>query len=429
MRLLPEGLFARTALLIACTVLVFSVIAWQAIIWTTIVPAAELATSVLTQRANAAIDARRAAQPLPQGTRFEVIAPPTMDSRFHGFAFRAYVETIRAKLQSGLDSPEVRINRVANPSELWLRTREVPDAWLVLSWRMAGPKAPLAALGVLGAAALLVLGAAAFSARRLTAPLAALAAAAARLAEGDRVDIATGSGPSEVRSLAVAFQSMSHRLAELAQQRELMLGGISHDLRTPLARLRVAVELLDAADPALTEEMTANIEEMDRMVGQFLHYVRAHYRESPTRTSLDDIARQTLAIYATDDRLCFEFDATEKCWFAVDCVRHTLLNLVQNALEYGLPPVTVRTSVTPHEIHVQVRDCGAGLSEAEWFEAVRPFHRLRDQPGGGHTGLGLATVERLVRVCGGHLDAKRTANGFAVTVRLPAQRHEVSGRG
>jgi two-component system osmolarity sensor histidine kinase EnvZ len=200
-----------------------------------------------------------------------------------------------------------------------------------------------------------------------------------------------------------------------------MLGGISHDLRTPLARLRVAVELLEVGDPALTGEMTANIEEMDRMVGQFLHYVRTNYHESPTRAALDDIVRQTLAIYATNDRLQLELNAADMCRFAADGVRHTLLNLVQNALDYGRAPVTVRTSGTANEIQIQVQDCGEGLSEAEWSDAIRPFHRLRDQPSGGHTGLGLAMVDRLVRVCGGHLGAKRIASGFTVTVRFPTQ--------
>jgi two-component system osmolarity sensor histidine kinase EnvZ len=404
--------------LLGGTIAVFSLIAWQAIIWSTIEPAAELAAPLLTQRGHAAISARRIGQPPPEGARFETEAPVTMEPRVHGFVFRAYVDTISKKLQANFRASEIRINRLAGPSEIWLRTPEVPDAWLVLSWRIADPKAPFAALGVLGAAALLALGGAAFSARRLTAPLAALAAAAARLAEGERVEVETGSGPKEVRSLAVAFQSMSHRLAEHDQQRELMLGGISHDLRTPLARLRVAVELLDVADPALTEEMTADIEEMDRMVGQFLHYVRANYHESPSLAALDDVVRQTLAIYATDERLHLDLHATEMRWFAANCICHTVLNLVQNALDYGEAPVTVRTAVTTAEIQISVEDCGAGLSQAEWSEAVRPFRRL-DQPSGGHAGLGLAMVERLVNVCGGHLDAARIDGGFAVTVRIP----------
>jgi two-component system osmolarity sensor histidine kinase EnvZ len=278
----------------------------------------------------------------------------------------------------------------------------------------------LATLLVWGAAAALALGAAAISARRLTAPLAELAAAAARVAEGEQVQIKTSSGPSEVRSLAVAFQSMSHRLAELDEQRELMLGGISHDLRTPLARLRVAAELLDKDDATLTREITANIEEMDRMIGQFLHYARAGFRETPARASLDEVTRQTLAIYASDERLRLELGAADAHLFALDSVRHMLLNLVQNSLEYGRPPVTVRTSATATAISFEVRDRGAGLSAAQWAQAIRPFHRLQEQPGGTHAGLGLAMVERLVRMCSGTWEGRQIEGGFTVSVRLPA---------
>jgi two-component system osmolarity sensor histidine kinase EnvZ len=213
---------------------------------------------------------------------------------------------------------------------------------------------------------------------------------------------------------------MSQRLGELDEQRELMLGGISHDLRTPLARLRVALELLGETDPALIQEMTANIEEMDRMIGQFLHYTRAGYRESPARASLDEIARQSLAAYAGDERVQLAFGAADARWFAVDSVRHILMNLVQNALEYGGPPVAVRTSSSADEIRIDVEDRGCGLSAAQWAEAIQPFHRLKPQPGGAHSGLGLAMVERLVRVAGGSLAGTQIPGGFAVTVRLPA---------
>jgi two-component system osmolarity sensor histidine kinase EnvZ len=420
MMLMPRSLFARTALLIAATILVFAVISWQAIIWTALVPTAEAASSLLTERAHAALAAQRTGAPLPEGARLESGGWVSMKPRYAGLAMRTYIERVRSRLAANLDSPDVRIQRYAAPSEIWVRTPEFPDSWLVLTWRIAGPGAPLATLVVWGAAAVLALGAAAISARRLTAPLAELAAAAARVAEGERVQIETSSGPSEVRSLAVAFQSMSQRLAELDEQRELMLGGISHDLRTPLARLRVAAELLDKDDATLTREITANIEEMDRMIGQFLRYARAGFRETPARASLDEITRETLAIYASDERLRLELGAADARLFAIDSVRHMLLNLVQNALEYGRPPVTVRTSATATEISFQVRDRGAGLSAAQWAEAMQPFHRFKDQPGGTHAGLGLAMVERLVRVCGGTLEGRQIEAGFSVTVRLPA---------
>ena len=420
MMLMPRSLFGRTALLIAVTIAVFAVISWQAIIWTALVPSAEAAASLLTERAHAALAAQRSGGPLPEGARFESGGWVPMKPRYAGLALRTYMERVRSRVAANLDASEVRIQRYAAPSEIWVRTPELGGEWLVLTWRIAGPGAPVATLLVWGAAALLALGAAGLSARRLTAPLGELAAAAARLAEGKRVHIETSSGPSEVRSLAVAFQSMSQRLAELDEQRELMLGGISHDLRTPLARLRVAVELLDKDDAALTREIAANIEEMDRMIGQFLHYARAGYRETPARASLDETVRRTLAIYASDERLRLEPGAPDPRLFAVDSVRHMLLNLVQNALEYGRPPVTVRSSSSAAEIRIEVRDRGAGLSQEQWAQAIRPFHRLQNPPGGGHAGLGLAMVERLVRVCGGTLEARRLEDGFAVTVRLPA---------
>jgi two-component system, OmpR family, osmolarity sensor histidine kinase EnvZ len=415
---MPRSLFARTALLIAITIVVFAVISWQAIIWTALVPTAEAAASLLTERAHAALAARRSGGPLPEGTRFESGGWVSAKPRYPGLAMRTYMERVRSRLAANLDSSDVRIERYTAPSEIWVA--EGPDSWLVLTWRIAGPGAPLATLVVWGAAAVLALGAAALSARRLTAPLAELAAAAARVAEGERVQIDTASGPSEVRSLAVAFQSMSQRLAELDEQRELMLGGISHDLRTPLARLRVAAELLDKNEAALTREIAANIEEMDRMIGQFLRYARAGFRETPVRASLDEITRQTLAIYASDARLRLELAAAGARLFAVDSVRHMLMNLVQNALEYGQPPVTVRTYSAAAEIGFEVRDRGAGLSAAQWAEALRPFHRLQEQPGGTHAGLGLAMVARLVQVCGGSLQAQQIAGGFTVSVRLPA---------
>ena len=423
MRLWPRSLFGRTAMLIAGTLLLYSIIAWQVIVWSVVEPASALTVQILKQRAEAALAVRGTARPAPAETRFETAAPDDVARPlFHGLAYGAYVERIRENLQKELHAPDVRVGRLAAPSEIWVRMPEAPDAWLVLTWHLAGPKAPIAALSVLAAGALIVLVGAALSARRLTAPLAGLAAAAARLAEGHRVPIVPSTGPSEVRALSVAFQSMSHRLAELDEQRELMLGGISHDLRTPLARIRVAVELLETRDAALIGEMTSSIEEMDGMIGRFLHYVRANYREPPGVGSPDAVVREALASYAGDSNLILDLHAGETCRFAIDCVRHTVINLVGNAFEYGEGSVSVRTAATGPELTLSVSDHGRGLTAAEWEDAVKPFHRLNGRVGAGHSGLGLALVERLVRTCGGSLICGRQDGAFTIVARIPAYR-------
>jgi two-component system, OmpR family, osmolarity sensor histidine kinase EnvZ len=417
MNLRPRSLFARTALLIGVALALFAAIAWQAILWSSLEPAADGAVHGLTLTARSALQARQEGASPPPNARFETSAPPAR-RLLRGPAFGAYLESVRAGVQAVLHSPEARVTRVA-PCEIWVRLPEDPQVWLVMTWRVAGPKAPLAALGILAAAAAIVLAGAAISARRLTAPLADLAGAAGRIAEGEAVSIER-TGPSEVRSLAVAIESMAHRLAEVDEQRELMLAGISHDLRTPLARLRVAMELLPASDGTLLEEMAANIEEIDRMVGQFLRYVRGNYRETPLPADLDQLVREAMRPYASDERVHLALHAAGRRRFAVECMRHCLLNLVQNALEYGCAPIVVRTAVSPGEIALSVQDGGKGLSESEWHRAVRPFQRLEDDPAQGHSGLGLALVQRLVTTCGGDLAAQRTAEGFLVSVRMPA---------
>jgi two-component system osmolarity sensor histidine kinase EnvZ len=113
-------------------------------------------------------------------------------------------------------------------------------------------------------------------------------------------------------------------------------------------------------------------------------------------------------------------NATEPRLIAVDSVRRVVANLVQNAFEYGQPPVTVRTTLQPRALRISVEDRGPGVSQQDWAEAVRPFHRLRAAPGTGHSGLGLATVERLVRASQGTLEAARIDGGFIVDVTFTA---------
>jgi len=416
----PGSLFARTALLIAGTLTFFALITWAGIVWTTMIPAAEVTAHVLAQRATAAVTAYQAGTPLPEGVELGAL-PRVPERRHHRELFVSlYLSHLRNRLEKDLPGSEVVLARTAMPTEIWVRPAQVPDRWFVLKWQIARPETPIAMAVIVVFGALVALLGAALFARRLTAPLGALAEATRRVADGERVTVSTASGPSEVRSLAAAFQAMSTRLAELDEQRELMLAGLSHDLRSPLARVRVAVELLDRSDPVLIQQMTVDVEEIDRMVAQFLHYVRAGYRENPVVACLDDVVRDSLSPYQQGGGLRSELNAIEPRLIAVDSVRRVISNLVQNAFEYGQLPVTVRTTLQPRALRISVEDRGPGVSQQNWAEAVRPFHRLRAAPGTGHSGLGLATVERLVRASQGTLEAARIDGGFIVDVTFTA---------
>ena len=292
----PGSLFARTALLIAGTLAFFSLITWAGIVWTTMIPAAEVTAHVLAQRATAAVTAYQAGTALPEGVELGAL-PRVPERRQHRELFVSlYLTHLRNRLQTDLPGSEVVLARTAMPTEIWVRPARVPGRWFVLKWQVARPETPIAmgVIVVFGALVALLGGCVRSPA---DCPSRLFAEATRRVADGERVTVNTASGPGEVRSLAVAFQAMSTRLAELDEQRELMLAGLSHDLRSLLARVRVAVELLDHSDPVLIQQMTVDVEEIDRMVAQFLHYVRAGYRESPALACLDDVVRDSLSPY------------------------------------------------------------------------------------------------------------------------------------
>jgi two-component system, OmpR family, osmolarity sensor histidine kinase EnvZ len=419
---LARSLFARTAWLIAGTLAVFALIAWAAIAWTTVIPAADMTGHMLAQKADAAIRAFHDGAAVPSDVDVRPLSPGPPRIRPLDAPYSLYLVHLRKGLIAELPDEQVVITRTVMPTEVWVHSPRVPGRWFVLHWRVSRPTAPLALFGVVLAAALLVLVGAAVFARRMTAPLANLVAATEQVAVGERVRVATNSGPSEVRSLAQAFQSMSNRLAELDEQRELMLAGLSHDLRSPLARVRVAVELLEEPNIALGRGMAEEIELIDRMIGQFLHYVRAGYQEQPTWVSPDESVKASLAPFQVGEALRLELNAPETCWIAADSLRHMVVNLVQNACEYGQPPVVVRTALAADQLQISVTDRGPGLSPAEWQDAVRPFQRVRGTPGTGHSGLGLALVERLTQVCKGSLRSRQTAEGFVVEASLACRR-------
>ena len=122
-----------------------------------------------------------------------------------------------------------------------------------------------------------------------------------------------------------------------------------------------------------------------------------------------------------DERIVLELNATESRVLPSDALRQIALNLVQNALDHGRPPVRVRTQLSGDQVELAVTDAGAGLSPDEWQQALEPFNRVRAQPNTGHAGLGLALVDRLIRNIGGTLTSNRTSDAFTIIVTFPAR--------
>jgi len=322
--------------------------------------------------------------------------------------------------------------RVNDTDAVWISFEiDSDDYWLILPRarveRQFGP-----GLGLLGliAAGLSLLGALAIS-RLVNRPLADLSGAIATLSRGQAPPPLADQGPTEIAAVNRRFNRLARELAQIDQDRSLALAGISHDIRSPLARLRMEIELADVT-AGQRASMAEDIERIDRIVGQFIQYARI---AEPPRAEQVDVAAVLAGIdhafrSAVDaGELVLAIDAGDaRHWLGDPTDLHrAVANLIENAMRYGrtAPGAPARVELTaramPTGIAIAVRDHGAGVPEADLERLLQPFARTDSARGErGGSGLGLAIVERLARRYGGSLRLVNARDGgLSASLALP----------
>jgi two-component system osmolarity sensor histidine kinase EnvZ len=288
--------------------------------------------------------------------------------------------------------------------------------------------APSRALAWSLAIVLLLLATAYVSARYLARPLRQLNAAVDELGRGGTPAPLPESGPSEIAAVNRRFNAMLANLRQIERDRALLLAGVSHDLRTPLARLRLGVEMGGGDDPAERAGMVADIEEMDRIVGQFLDFARTDDDSAREIAELDPIVRACVdRCVAAGREIGFRPGGVRPLPLKPTAVSRLVANLVDNALAYGAPPVEVVTADGEAFATIEVRDRGAGIAPDDVERLKRPFTRATDAraraDGAAGAGLGLAIVERIARMHGGTLEIlPRDGGGTIARVTLATGR-------
>jgi two-component system, OmpR family, osmolarity sensor histidine kinase EnvZ len=261
---------------------------------------------------------------------------------------------------------------------------------------------------------------------RVNRPLRAVTLAAEQIGAGRMPAPLPENGPAEIRTLSHAFNRMTSNLKQLDSDRAVLLAGISHDLRTPLSRLRLGVEMLgDSGDDLLQDGMIQDIEDMDAIINQFLDFARESTNE-PSRSGED--LNQIVA------SVCERFSRTGRTvrthlgnvpplTLKPTATQRMVTNLVDNALRHGGGEVEVHTESEGDRAIVRVLDRGPGIPEAEVSRVMQPFTRLEaSRAGGKGSGLGLAIVERAVKLHGGNIRLlRRNGGGLEVRVELPAE--------
>ena len=262
-------------------------------------------------------------------------------------------------------------------------------------------------------------------ARYLARPLRELRSAVERVGRGETPKPLPESGTSEIAAVNRGFNAMIGNLRQIERDRAVMLAGVSHDLRTPLARLRLGIEM-QPADKAMRDGMVADIQEIDRIIDQFLDFARD---DAAATTPPIDINRE-LALcvdrYARAGRdVRLQPGPPALVRIKPTAVSRVANNLIDNGLAYGRPPLEITTRVGDGEVVVDVADRGGGIAPADAERLKQPFTRAGEararEDGAAGAGLGLAIVDRIARLHGGRFDLlPRTGGGTIARVILPA---------
>jgi two-component system osmolarity sensor histidine kinase EnvZ len=258
---------------------------------------------------------------------------------------------------------------------------------------------------------------------RINRPLRELIGAAAEIGRGRTPPPLAETGPSEIQTLAHAFNRMASDLKRLDDERALLLAGVSHDLRTPLSRIRLGLEMMDdKGDAALKSGMVQDIEDIDAAINQFLDFARITQGETIVPDGdLNAIARELCDRYVRSGKsVTARLSTLPPLAFRPLAVQRLIANLVDNALRHGGTEVEVSTGVENGRAVIEVLDRGPGIPPGEAERMLQPFTRLDTARSGAGTGLGLAIVERIARMHGGSVRLlPREGGGLRVRVELP----------
>ena len=268
---------------------------------------------------------------------------------------------------------------------------------------------------------------------RINLPLRQLTQAAGQMGQGKTPAPVAETGPAEIQTLSRAFNQMASDLKRLDDERAFLLAGVSHDLRTPLSRIRLGLEMLDdKGDATLKPGMVQDIEDIDAAIDQFLDFARLSEGETAVADGdLNAIVRGECERYARLGKpVALRAGALPPLPLRPVAVQRLVANLIENALRHGGTGVEVATAVENGCAVVEVLDRGPGIPPGEAERMLQPFTRLDRARSGTGTGLGLAIVARIARLHGGEVKLlPRDGSGLRARVELPLASAASGARG
>ena len=251
-----------------------------------------------------------------------------------------------------------------------------------------------------------------------TRPIVNLAKAAEKFGKGEFIKEFRPSGAKEIRQAAYEFDKMRKRITIHLNQRSEMLSGISHDLRTPLTRLKLQLALLNQKD--LSKKMGDDIEEMERMLNEYLEFAQYQKSEKTKLMNFNYVIKDIVKKYEGKQINLF-LEESPEIDIRPNSMKRCLANLIDNALAYG-QKAEIFTKKMMNDMVILIDDDGPGIPKSEYQNVLKPFYRIDKSRGQNKSGvgLGLSIANDIIRSHGGNISLEKSPlNGLRVKVSLP----------
>ena len=332
-----------------------------------------------------------------------------------------FYTSLTNSLISHLNMPtEVRLEE-SDALYAWIKMPEEDYLWLRVPLAKTGASFPAPQLVFLMSITFLSLIGGWWVARSISRPLKRLEFAAREVGRGDIPGDLKVVGTHELKAVTQSFNQMARDVQRLDEDRTLLLAGISHDLRTPLTRIRLASEFITDQEAELREGIIRDTEDMDVIINQFIGFVRDGRDESEEYEDINELLRiVTDPLEKLPIKITLDLSDLPEYSFKPLAMKRLLTNLVQNAKRYGGDSIHVVSEYDDEFIRIRIQDEGPGIREGDIKELFQPFKRGDAARGGKGTGLGLAIVQRIANLHEGSVELfNRPEGGLEACLTLP----------
>lgn len=411
MRIIPQSAFGQTVMLIGILLLINQIVSYLSVTYYFIQPSYQQINSLLaTQVKSVVANDLLVSHEKQRQKYFERTSIKVLDSsqaKSQGLNDAVYYSFISSQVSEQLKQlADVRISTVSQqtddsaPYTVWISLSRYPDTWIAIpitglnEANISPLTMYLMVIGILSVAGgwLFV--------RRMTRPLLALQKAALNVGKGEHPAPLAEQGSTEMIQVTRAFNKMNQGIKQLEHDRTLMTAGISHDLRTPLTRIRLASEMLPEDQDWIKEGIVNDIEDMNAIIDQFIDYARYDSEEEKQDTDLNLLISELTHARHIEEGHHIELKLNPLPFISVRriAIKRVVDNLIENAFRYGSDNIEIISFYDrpKKRIYCKVRDFGRGIPEQELDSVFMPFAQGNKARSSSGSGLGLAIIRRIV---------------------------------